>query len=74
MAEQTMGATIDSIKITPFFSYLSIFSNWEAFNSDTLALSSTTMKSLQEKLLFFSLLTLLSSPSKSSCRFENDIV
>ena len=50
---------MDSIKITPFFSYLSIFSNWEAFNSDTLALSSTTMKSLQEKLLFFSLISML---------------
>lgn len=48
-AEQTIGATKDSNKILPFFSSLSIFSNKDAFSKVTLALSSTTMKSLQTK-------------------------
>jgi hypothetical protein len=45
-AEHTIGATIDSIKITPFFYSLSIFWNKLDLSIVILALSSTTMKSL----------------------------
>ena len=53
-AEHTIGATMDSNKITPFFSSISIFSNCEAFSKDILALSSITIKSLQLKFLTLS--------------------
>lgn len=42
-----MGATIDYINITPFFYYLSIFWNNPDLSIVILALSSTTIKSLQ---------------------------
>jgi hypothetical protein len=47
-AEHTIGATKDSKRTLPFFSSLYIFSKRVDFKSVILALSSTTIKSLQE--------------------------
>lgn len=49
-AELTIGATNDYNNILPFLSSLSIFSNNELLRRVTLALSSTTIKSLQENV------------------------